>query len=531
MDESEVSGIDPTDEERLGEALFRYGIIAHVVQAGEERVQTAKIVLELTRQVWKDPSGQERRYSERTMYNWIRRYREEGLRGLLRKRRSDRGTMRAFSKETLDRLVELRKDQPHRSTPTLLDILRRERKEETGLARSTVNRHLDRVGQSRRRLGTLTQKVRTRILNITAPNQLWVADLHDGPKVIHPERQTPVRSHLSASIDHFSRLVPFGAYYVRENLPILEDSVRRAVGRRGCPDRFYVDNARIYHSTQFKIACLRLGAKPPTHSKPYDKESRGVIERFFQTVKHDFETEVRALGRIPTLAELNEYFQAWLEEKYHHRIHSETGQTPLERFAANGFVPRFADPDTLSECFRVRAIRLVDRKTATISINAKVYGVDPELRGRKVDVLFDPFDPEYVVIYFRGERVQRALQKPHPKQEHVDRATHASQVDYLDILHNAHKRRLRKQAADLCYDDQPAPGSGFQQFSDAFKRVLKSPDDPKTLDRLRVFWHKYGPVDHDLLLYILGNAVALGEVHLHVSHYLEHIRVQLHKKR
>ena len=51
------------------------------------------------------------------------------------------------------------------------------------------------------------------------------------------------------------------------------------------------------------------------------------------------------------LAELNRLFSAWLEVVYHRRVHSETGQTPLERFDAAG-APVLPTPALLREAFR-----------------------------------------------------------------------------------------------------------------------------------------------------------------------------------
>jgi putative transposase len=514
---------DPTDEDRFEEARFRYGVIAPLVQGEIPSGKLAGAVRELAERIWTDPKGRKRRLSERTIYLWLKKYRKDGFLGLMRLRRADRGKLRAFSEETLKRLITIREDQPERSTATLLHILELERRSATNLpSRSTVDRHMDKLGKSRKRMGTLSQKVRKRIV-VERINQLWVGDLHDGPKVLHPVQGIPVESHLSAFIDHKSRLVPFGMYYLRENIAVLEDSFRRAIGRRGIPERVYVDNALIYHSVQFEMACLRLGSKPPTHSKAYDKESRGVIERFNETIKQDFEAEVRSLENVLTLDEMNEYWWAYLEEKYHRREHSETKRAPVEYFEESGFVPRFADVDVLAECFRVHVRRKVHPKRSEVEVRNRFYKVDPDLRKRKVDVFFDPFDDEYVVIYFRGRRIQRAYQKE-IEIEHKEEAAKPSQVPYLDMLKAAHERRLRKQAAEIAYRELPEHAEGFRDFVDAFETVLGGKTDDAVRSRLERFWKVYGPVSMDVVRLVVGNALACGETGLHINHYLDHVR-------
>ena len=39
---------------------------------------------------------------------------------------------------------------------------------------------------------------------------------------------------------------------------------------------------------------------------------------------------------VTGLADLNSLFDAWVHQVYHPRIHSETDQTPLQRFLAHG---------------------------------------------------------------------------------------------------------------------------------------------------------------------------------------------------
>jgi putative transposase len=90
------------------------------------------------------------------------------------------------------------------------------------------------------------------------------------------------------------------------------------------------------------------------------------------------------------LAELNRLFSAWLEVVYHRRVHSETGQAPPARFEHAG-APPLPTPALLREAFLSSQQRTVT-KTATVSLHGNQYEVDPALAGRKVELVFDPFD-------------------------------------------------------------------------------------------------------------------------------------------
>src|SRR6266545_4077433 len=108
----------------------------------------------------------------------------------------------------------------------------------------------------------------------------------------------------------------------------------------------------------------------------------------------------------------------WVREVYHQRVHSETGESPQARHAAAGPA---ASPDAtlLREAFSWSAVRLV-RKTATVALEGNEYSVDPFLAGRKVELVFDPFDMTQLTVYWAGRKVGRAVPQvigrhAHPK--------------------------------------------------------------------------------------------------------------------
>ena len=125
-----------------------------------------------------------------------------------------------------------------------------------------------------------------------------------------------------------------------------------------------------------------------THSQPGQPAGRGKIERFFRTVREQFLVELAvpgALAAVGDLARLNELFAGWVETVYHARVHSETGQRPLERFLAAG-PPTLPTAQMLHEAFLWSQPRTVT-KTATISLHGNRYEVDAALVGRRVEVV------------------------------------------------------------------------------------------------------------------------------------------------
>lgn len=174
-----------------------------------------------------------------------------------------------------------------------------------------------------------------------------------------------------------------------------------------------------------------------------------------RTVREQFLVEITGepdvIGRhyVADLAELNRLFAAWVETQYHRAVHSETGQTPLDRWCAGDPIALPA-PETLTEAFLWEEHRRVT-KTATVSLHSNSYEVDPALVGRKVELVFDPFDLTRIEV--RAAGVPMGLAIPH----HIGRHTHPkarpetpttptqpSGIDYAKLIETAHHAEIAR---------------------------------------------------------------------------------------
>ena len=191
----------------------------------------------------------------------------------------------------------------------------------------------------------------------------------------------------------------------------LEAALRAGLASRGSPRVAYLANGSAMVSSQLLRALAILGITL-THSQPGQPAGRGKIERFFRTVREQFLVELAvpgALAAVGDLARLNELFAGWVETVYHARVHSETGQRPLERFLAAG-PPTLPTAQMLHEAFLWSQPRTVT-KTATISLHGNRYEVDAALVGRRVEVVFDPFDLATLEVRYQGRSMGIAV--PH----------------------------------------------------------------------------------------------------------------------
>ena len=445
-----MDGLEELDDPRLDQAVFRYRLIAEALEApcGE---RTAKLQ-EVAGQVHLLPDGGSLSVTLRTLQRWIKRYAEKKLLGLVRRRRKDAGHTRAITEQALERLIALRLEEPGRSTTTLIDIVERADEVARGaLRRSTLDRHLDRRSASRRMLGTLGQKRHVK-LHFDHPLDFVIGDFKAGPWV-RTETDQLRRTELGSFIDHCSRFVPESRYGLAEDLMAVRLGLRSLCMTAGMPVRLYVDSGPGYQARRFHFACSQLDIDL-VHSKAYVSEGRGGIERFNRTAKEGFELEVRLLKVPPTLEELNAFWRAWREERYHLVEHSETKEPPRERWErllAETTV-RHPDPVLLDEVLRLHARRKVHVKTSTVEVGAVPFVVTPSLRRRRVDVLWDPHDLSSVLIYFNGHRIERALpQRPGeaPVQAPPPAKRPPPSVDYLALIRRDHERRRLEQLSTL----------------------------------------------------------------------------------
>ena len=450
------------DDPDIETALFRHGLIAHLIHHPPDSGRLEAELRQLAAQTYVIPHSQRTRVSIASLRRYYRAYREHGFEALLPKGRRDAGRPQAFDTAVLQRAIQLREQQPERTTPMLVEILKREGHTVNA---HTLATHLRQAGKTRKLLGG--QPAPTRRFERDHVNALWQSDTSQGPWLPDPIRPGQTRrTHLIAFLDDHSRLVPYGEFFCDEALPRLERVLKVAILRRGVPEAVYVDNGQIFNATQFRAASASLGIEV-IFASPYHPQGKGKIEQFWRLVQASFYPEVAA-SQLTGLALLNQSFWAWLERIYHARVHGETGQTPLDRFLAGAEHVRSADPETLRLAFQWRTKRKVTRQ-ATLSLQGNVYSVDPAWCGQTLELRYDPFDLAQMEIYRDGARLGTARLTIIKRQRHlaVERLvpearplTAPAQIDFLQTLREEHDQALRQQLGGIRFSQlNPPPPS------------------------------------------------------------------------
>lgn len=505
------------DKEQEKWAIFWCDLLSPLIFGQIDAPATNRFLKSLAQKPVRFPDGRIQKPSLSTLRKKLNRYRKGGFDGLDRQKRCDRGKPRSVGPEVIAKAIELKKEQPYRSPGAINRFL--QTMYATTVPRATLYRHLKAAGATRLKLGAAKQKVRKRWTR-DHTHDLWVGDFEEGPYVI--EQNDVVPTCLSAFIDCHSRYVVEARYYFRQNLDVLIDSLIRAWSIHGASLELYLDNAKVYHANGLKAACYRLNTRL-LHRPPRDPAPGGLIERFFQTAQHQFEAEVRA-GELLTLEQLNRALSAWLSIAYHKDVHSETGQSPEDRYRQGLTVIRQVDMSRVIESFMQAIGRTVNRTFSDVQVSKRFYRVDPKLRGDRVQVRFDPFatwdkvqihslDGRYLgtgSLHHRQTGLPDAPETLRGKPKH----------SYTDLLIRQHKQELAEKAGGIDYrkviERRRWP---FHQFANTVAHLLGVKAGltalcPGDLEALKKVYHQSTAIDRQLVKKTFENARQPGVVYI-----------------
>jgi putative transposase len=433
--------------------LFRYQLAREAADESLSPRERGLVVRSLTAREHLGPDGRWVRVSRNTLDRWVRAYRGGGFEALV-------PVARRAANKTPERLLELavalRREQPARTTAQIHRIILEA--EGSSPSARTIQRHLAAAGlhwkggQIGRALGRFEAE---------RPNELWTGDALHGPLI------DGRRAFLFCFLDDHSRLFCGYQWAGREDVLNASRALRAGIAARGVPRAVYVDNGSPFVSGQLLRACAVLGIRL-IHSRPGRPEGRGKIERAFRTVREQVLVELE--DRPPaSLEELGALFQAWVESVYHRRVHSETGQAPLERFLA-AEAPALPSERSLREAFRWSERRTVSR-TGTVSMHGNTYEVDPGLAGRRVELVFDPFELTEIEVRLDGRLAGRAValtikRHVHPRAQPPVQAPQPTGIDYLTLIR---QRREQELARRIDYRNLLGPASGATDADDDSK--------------------------------------------------------------
>ncbi len=413
-------------------ALWRFSVLGPLVSSRLEHGDRRALFRLAAERTHVDPDGRSVTLSARTVEAWFYAWRRGGLEALKDEPRVDSGRSQ-IRPEIQDRLRVLKLEKRRRSIRRLIRILMLAKEVQKGeLSRSSVHRFLQNEGLSAR--GVAAESVERRSFRHQEPGELWMGDVLHGPRVIAAGRVR--KCYLIAFIDSATRFVPAAEVRLSESAPDHEYVLKQAILKHGCPRVLYLDNGSAQRSSSLELIAAELSIRI-LHAEAYDPEAKGAIERWNRTWREEVEDELPE-DPLP-IGELQSRVWGWLSAEYNSRVHTSTGQAPLEHWLSAASTLRPVPPGLdLDEVFLHRERRVV-RKDGTVRFGGRFLEVRSGLVGKEVELRFDPFDPTKLPRVF------------------IDGKFFCDTVE-VDPIRNAYRKRHRPEAVGR---EPTAPSSGL----------------------------------------------------------------------
>lgn len=526
-------------DNRTKKALFRFEVIAPLIPNGLSKQELESERKRILGRLYTMPDGSQWQISERTLRAWMSRYKRHGFVGLFDADRGTFGACRALSEDVLKEAISLRKFESTLSVPQILELLPHsatlQGKTVEAISKATLNRHLNKHGARKSKPRQEQGKHQRRQEKFA--NDMWQADCADGIWIRDPANPKRLKkTYFVSFIDDASRLVPHAQFYFDTQLPSLLDCFKKAMHKRGRPERLYADNAWIYHSTVMELLCAELGIKP-SFCTPKRPPGKGKVERHIRTCQEGF-YKIAEHADIKTLDELNQFFLSWLTNKYHKSVHSElNAETPIARWCADKERIKRVSPAQIRRGLMLRCERRVDRKTAVIRLDNLRYQASHTLAGQKVEVRFHFNDPSEIELWQRGKLVEIAA--PLVLQPNIDFKKYPGKTEKDEYVRGKAHETFKAYKAAMIGKKQAEPSVqtpagdqlGEQEFIALFAELLQCQLSTEDQEKLARFFFRHAPFDRKAVRTILTQLVEATGAQLHPGRYCERLLEIIRKRR
>lgn len=398
--------------------------------------------------------------SKRTLQYWIRKYQRFGLKGLVRRNRSDTGfKITTEVQEEIKRLVLRHKRN------SIASIHRKVR--ETCKANNWQMPSYHQVYAVAKSLSSGMKKLayegKKEYQNnydlihrreASYPNEIWQADHTPLDIMVLNEKGKPERPWLTIILDDYSRAV--AGYFLTFQDPTAIHTalvLHQAIWRKsnsdwpicGIPEKFYTDHGSDFTSRHLEQVAVDLKINL-VFSKVGVPRGRGKIERFFLTINQLFLQDLPGyIGNqtsntsLITMKELDEKLSDFIIYNYHHRSHGTTKKEPIHAWNHSGFLPNM--PESLESLDLLLLNVAKPRKVHSDGIHFQgLRYINTNLAayvGESVVIRYDPRDIAEIRIFFKDQYLCTAI------APEISDYT----VDLKDIVsaRNKIRRSMRKQ--------------------------------------------------------------------------------------
>ena len=406
--------------------LFRYGVISPLLQrflSGDKI--SLKDFEELAEKEYYF-KGKSYKFSPYTIKKWYYHYQKEGLNTLKTKERKDKNRSRKLSEEVIEYIIDLRSKYPKMTTKNMYERILKD-----GYINKSVNiRSFYRYLSSNDLKKSVINRKERRRYEREYPNDVWQGDTTYGPYITIDGKK--YRTYLIHFIDDNSRLVVGRGFYLNDNAINVQKTLKKAIKTYGLPKRIYLDNGKSYKNEQLSLICARLGIKL-THTKPYDPESKGKVERCFKTIKEGWMNS-RNWNTFRSLEDLEKDYEEYLFNDYINKVHSELLDTPNNVWhkGIENVKWRRLEEEKIEEAFMHEIKRKVS-KDGVVSINNELYEVDSIYRDNEVTIRYYINNLDKMWIYEKERRKSEVRKLNKKENSKIERE---NKIDYSKIVNN-----------------------------------------------------------------------------------------------
>ena len=316
----------PTHREAI--AAFGLGIVGDLLVREMAHGELTQELKERARRRYRPPgSPTTRTFHWKTLQAWLLSARRGS--SCLQPQSRERGFALALSDEQRQALLGMRRAHPTASAELILsEAVRHGVVAEGAVSLSTLRRLFNAHGLSRASLHRAGRCSVRRRWSAREPGLLWHAD------VCHVAVRTPQGTRrtwrVHAIVDDKSRYVLALEVRPTETEADLLEIVCTALLRHPPAEIFLVDNGACYRGQVLASLTQKLDIRL-VHARPYDPESRGLMERLWRTMRQQCTDH---LDPIETASELSHGLWAWVDA-YHRRPHGGLmGQRPRDVYLA-----------------------------------------------------------------------------------------------------------------------------------------------------------------------------------------------------
>ncbi len=405
-----------SEKERL-EALQRLQIIRPYLENKTTQTQIAK----------------EQAVTTRTIRHWVKQYRSEGLIGLVRKTRADKGE-RKVSQE-LQQLVEgLALKKPalsiasiHRKVKKVAAQLKEPCPSYTSVYEIVTQLEPSLVTLAHE--GTSEYKNKFDLIHRTEadkPNAIWQVDHTLFDVLILDNKGRPKKPWLTIILDDYSRAIAgyalsFSAPSALQTALALRHAIlyKPQAGWEVCgiPEILYTDHGSDFTSHHIEQVAANLKTQL-IFSAVGQPRGRGKVERIFRSISQILlpelpgyqppETKAKA---VLTLSQLATELENYIIHDYHLKPHSSTGVAPQARWTAGGFLPHM--PESTSELdlllLTVAKPRIVHSDGIKFSGFRYIHTTLAGYIREEVLIRYDPRDVAEIFVFHKDNFICRAI--------------------------------------------------------------------------------------------------------------------------